>query len=92
MTIIRMKDGRIENIGRDRDFTELIRREMGDDCAEFYENRIQSLVDQVDETVDEMEAVFDEIMTAKGEEQLRQMLMDYKTELISTLKDWEITE
>ena len=48
-TMLRLKDGEMEVISRDRHFIDLLREYMGDDVAEFYEDRIKSILDLVDE-------------------------------------------
>lgn len=48
-TLIRLKDGKREVVSRDRHFIDLLREYMGDDAAEFYEDRIKSILDLVDE-------------------------------------------
>lgn len=49
-TMLRLKDGKREVISRDRHFIDLLREYMGDDAAEFYEDRIKSILDLVNET------------------------------------------
>ena len=48
-TMLRLKDGKREVVSRDRRFIDLLREYMGDDAAEFYEDRIKSILDLVDE-------------------------------------------
>ena len=48
-TMLRLKDGKREVVSRDRHFIDLPREYMGDDAAEFYEDRIKSILDLVDE-------------------------------------------
>lgn len=48
-TTLRLKDGKREVVSRDRHFIDLLREYMGDDAAEFYEDRIKSILDLVDE-------------------------------------------
>ena len=48
-TMLRLKDGKREVVSRDRHFIDLLRECMGDDAAEFYEDRIKSILDLVDE-------------------------------------------
>ena len=48
-TMLRLKDGKREIVSRDRHFIDLLREYMGDDAAEFYEDRIKSILDLVDE-------------------------------------------
>ena len=48
-TMLRLKDGKREVVSRDRHFIDLLREYMGDDAAEFYEGRIKSILDLVDE-------------------------------------------
>lgn len=48
-TMLRLKDGKREVVSRDRHFIDLLREYMGDDAAEFYEDRIKSILDLVDE-------------------------------------------
>ena len=48
-TMLRLKDGKREVVSRDRHFIDLLREYMGDDAAEFYEARIKSILDLVDE-------------------------------------------
>ena len=48
-TLIRLKDGKREVVSRDRHFIDLLREYRGDDAAEFYEDRIKSILDLVDE-------------------------------------------
>lgn len=48
-TMLRLKDGKREVVSRDRHFIDLLRKYMGDDAAEFYEDRIKSILDLVDE-------------------------------------------
>ena len=48
-TRLRSKDGKREVVSRDRHFIDLLREYMGDDAAEFYEDRIKSILDLVDE-------------------------------------------
>ena len=49
VTMLRLKDGKREVVLRDRHFIDLLREYMGDDAAEFYEDRIKSILDLVDE-------------------------------------------
>lgn len=50
MTTMRiLKDGKRKAVSRDRHFVDLLRKYMGDDAAEFYEDRINSILDLVDE-------------------------------------------
>lgn len=44
-----LKDGKREVIWKDRHFSDLLREYMGNDAAEYYENRIKSIFDVVDE-------------------------------------------
>lgn len=44
-----LKDGKREVVSRDRHFSDLLREYMGRDAAEYYENRIKSFLDIVDE-------------------------------------------
>lgn len=46
---IRTKDGKVEYIGRDRHFQDLLREYIGDDASRFYEDRITELTDLLDE-------------------------------------------
>ena len=48
-TMLRLKDGEREVVSRDRHFIDLLRECMGDDAAEFYEDRIKSILDLVNE-------------------------------------------
>ena len=48
-TMLRLKDGKRMAVSRDRHFVDLLRKYMGDDAAEFYEDRINSILDLVDE-------------------------------------------
>lgn len=48
-TMLRLKDSKREVISRDRHFIDLLREYMGDDAAEFYEDRIKSILDLVNE-------------------------------------------
>ena len=48
-TMLRVKDGKREVVLKDRHFIDLLREYMGDDAAEFYEDRIKSILDLVDE-------------------------------------------
>ena len=48
-TMLRLKDGERELVSKDRHFIYLLREYMGDDAAEFYEDRIKSILDLVDE-------------------------------------------
>ena len=48
-TMLRLKDGKREVVSRDRHFIDLLREYMRDDAAEFYEDRIKSILDLVDE-------------------------------------------
>ena len=48
-TMLRLKDGKREVVSRDRHFIDLLREYMGDDAVEFYEDRIKSILDLVDE-------------------------------------------
>lgn len=48
-TLIRLKDGKREVVSRDRHFIDLLRGYIGDDAAEFYKDRIESILDLVDE-------------------------------------------
>ena len=48
-TMLRLKDGKREVVSRDRHFIDLLREYMGDDAAEFYEDRTKSILDRVDE-------------------------------------------
>ena len=47
--MLRLKDGKREVVSRDRHFIDLLREYMGDDADEFYEDRIKSILDLVDE-------------------------------------------
>ena len=47
--MLRLKDGKREVVSRDRHFIDLLREYMGVDAAEFYEDRIKSILDLVDE-------------------------------------------
>lgn len=47
--VLILKDGKREVIWRDRHFSDLLREYMGNDAAEYYENRIKSILDVVDE-------------------------------------------
>lgn len=49
VTMLRLKDGKRKVVSRDRHFIDLLREYMGDDAAEFYEDRIKSILDLVDE-------------------------------------------
>ena len=48
-TMLRLKDGKREVVSKDRHFIDILREYMGDDAAEFYEDRIKSILDLVDE-------------------------------------------
>ena len=48
-TMLRLKDGKREVVSKDRHFIDLLREYMGDDAAKFYEDRIKSILDRVDE-------------------------------------------
>ena len=48
-TMLRLKDGKREVVSRDRHFIDPLREYMGDDATEFYEDRIKSILDLVDE-------------------------------------------
>lgn len=48
-TVMILKDGKREIVTKDRHFIDLLREYMGDDAAEFYEDRIKSILDLVDE-------------------------------------------
>ncbi len=48
-TMLRLKDGNREVVSRDRHFIDLLREYMGNDAAEFYEDRIKSILDLVNE-------------------------------------------
>ena len=48
-TMLRLKDGKREVVSKDSHFIDLMREYMGDDAAEFYEDRIKSILDRVDE-------------------------------------------
>ena len=48
-TMLRLKDGKREVVSRGRHFIDLLREYMGDDAAEFYEDRIKSILDLVNE-------------------------------------------
>lgn len=48
-TMLRLKDGKRDVVSRDRHFIDLPREYMGDDAGEFYEDRIKSILDLVDE-------------------------------------------
>lgn len=39
MTVMKLADGQIVNINSDRDFMELLREKLGDDAAQWYEDR-----------------------------------------------------
>lgn len=47
--VLILKDGKREVIWRDRHFSDLLREYMGNDAAEYYENRIKSILNVVDE-------------------------------------------
>ena len=47
--MLRLKDGKREVVSKDSHFIDLLREYMGDDAAEFYEDRIKSILDLVDE-------------------------------------------
>ena len=49
VTMLRLKDGKRKVVSRDLHFIDLLREYMGDDAAEFYEDRIKSILDLVDE-------------------------------------------
>ena len=49
VTMLRLKDGKREVVSKDRHFIDLPREYMRDDAAEFYEDRIKSILDLVDE-------------------------------------------
>ena len=49
VTMLRSKDGKREVVSRDNHFIDLLREYMGDDAAEFYEDRIKSILNLVDE-------------------------------------------
>ena len=44
-----LKNGKREVVSRDRHFSDLLREYMGRDAAEYYENRIKSILDIIDE-------------------------------------------
>lgn len=48
-TMLKFKYGKREVVSKDRHFIDLLREYMGDDAAEFYEDRIKSILDLVDE-------------------------------------------
>lgn len=48
-TLIRLKDGKREVVSRDRHFIDLLREYIGDDAVDYYEDRIKSILDLVDE-------------------------------------------
>ena len=48
-TMLRLKDCKREVVSRDRHFIDLLREYMGGDAAEFYEDRIKSIIDLMDE-------------------------------------------
>lgn len=57
-----LKNGKREIVARDRHFSELLREYMGRDAAEYYENRIKSILDIVDdakELIDSMDSIED---------------------------------
>ena len=43
-----LKDGRRELVSRDRHFTDLLRKYMGDDAAQYYEDRVGDLLRTID--------------------------------------------
>ena len=47
--MLRLKDREREVVSKDRHFIDLLREYMGDDAAEFYEDRIKSILERVDE-------------------------------------------
>ena len=49
VTMLRLKDGKREVVSRDNHFIDLLREYMGDDAAEFYEDRSKSILNLVDE-------------------------------------------
>lgn len=57
-----LKNGKREIVSRDRHFSDLLREYMGRDAAEYYENRIKSILDIVDnakELIDSMDSLED---------------------------------
>lgn len=57
-----LKNGKREVVSRDRHFSDLLREYMGRDAAEYYENRIKSILDIIDEareSLDGMESLED---------------------------------
>lgn len=46
--ILFSKDGRREIIGRDEHFTDLLRSTLGDDAAQWFEDRISDLTKQIE--------------------------------------------
>lgn len=67
--ILTLKNGETEVITKDRHFSDLLRKYIGSDAADYYENRIKSLLDEVDEMkelLDDLDSIDDIINTARG--------------------------
>lgn len=52
-----LKNGKREIVARDRHFSDLLREYMGQDAAEYYENRIKSILDIIDEARELLDGV-----------------------------------
>lgn len=57
MKLLILKDGKREVVSRDRHFTDLLREYMGNDAAEYYEERIGDLIETVDEVKETLGAL-----------------------------------
>lgn len=57
MKLLILKDGKREVVSRDRHFTDLLREYMGNDAAEYYEERVGDLIETVDEVKEMLEAL-----------------------------------
>lgn len=52
-----LKNGKREIVARDRHFSDLLREYMGQDAAEYYENRIKPILDIIDEARELLDGV-----------------------------------
>lgn len=50
-TILILKDGKREIVTKDRHFTDLVRAYMGEDAAEYIENRLKDVFDAVEDAL-----------------------------------------
>lgn len=55
--VLILKNGKREFVSRDRHFSDLIREYMGQDVAEYYKNRIESIHDIIDEAMESLDGM-----------------------------------